>query len=82
MSSLFPEIAAEVVGRLERRRPKRGDLFIVLACWRDGDWSIPSALRGPWNSRDRAEKEASKLDSGWSHVRIVRIPGEAGEGAG
>lgn len=62
--------------------PKRGEMFIVLACWcyppESGGpmWTTPSTLRGPWTNLEAALRAADSLSSGWKHRRVVRIPGE------
>lgn len=72
--TLFPEFDAEVQ-EIAETPPSRPDLFLVVGVWEDS-WNIPSALRGPWFTRDAAEKAAEGLSKGWRHLRIVRIPGE------
>ena len=58
--------------------PDRPDLFIVIACGREGGWSIPSTLRVVFTDQAAATRAAAGLDSYWRHPRVVRIPGEKG----
>lgn len=77
--SLF-EIEAEVV--TIERIPPRADLFIVIATF-ENRWAIPSKLysRLPVNSSEKARELAKEhLSGAWQNVRVVRIPGEGGDG--
>ena len=79
-ASLFPEIDAtpEIVARTP---PPRGDRWIVLAVGgacigKQGWWEQPRQADELYSSRELAEKASAELSSYWTHIRLVRIPGE------
>ena len=73
MTEQPPLIDAEVMAKSIRPPKPRQDWYVVLAQWHGGWWKL---FAEGWLTQGKAEEMAAALPGGYTHIRIVRIPGE------